>query len=78
MVYTLTDHKMTSKMFKTKVRRGVSLQSFEHFMASFYGLKEHGLWKTAVAGFVFIFTITWRKHERDWLFFSLRKRACYI
>ena len=32
VVYTLTNHKMTSKMSKTQVSR------FEHFMASFYGL----------------------------------------
>ena len=43
MVYTLIDHKMTSKNVQnssgtTSRRRVVSLPSFEHFMASFYGL----------------------------------------
>ena len=43
MVYTLIDHKMTSKNVQnssgtTSRRRVVSLPSFGHFMASFYGL----------------------------------------
>ena len=43
MVYTLIDHKMTSLNVQnssetTSRRRVVSLPSFEHFMASFYGL----------------------------------------
>ena len=44
MVYTLMDHKLTSKNVPTQVEPRaayesvVSLPSFEHFMASFYGL----------------------------------------
>ena len=43
MVYTLIDHKMTSENVQnssetTSRRRVVSLPSFGHFMASFYGL----------------------------------------
>ena len=43
MVYTFIDHKMTSKNVQnssgtTSRRRVVSLPSFGHFMASFYGL----------------------------------------
>ena len=43
MVYTLIDHKMTSKNVQnssgtTRRRRVVSLPSFGHLMASFYGL----------------------------------------
>ena len=54
-------------MSKTQV--GVSLPSFEHFMASFYGLQEYRPYKTAVDLF---FYNNMEKYERNWLYFQLR------
>ena len=71
MVYTFINHKMTSKNVQnssgtTSRRRVVSLPSFGHFMASFYGLQEFRPQKTAVD---LLFTITWKKYGRNWIFF---------
>ena len=76
MVYTLIDHKMTSKNVQnssgtTSHRRVVSLPSFGHFMV--YKSTE-----TIENCRRFVFYNNMEKVRAELAFFSLRKRARYI